>query len=211
MGIIVVTATHKRPGRLNMVVHLRLLLDRRRDVTWIVAEDGPLDPELAAFLPPYARYLGIGPTRDLGHAQRNLALEHIRDGRLEGVVYNADDDNYYDPRLFDEVAKTRRVSFFPVGNLGPRGVERPLVLNGRLQAWDSGWPERKFPVDMAGFAFHSSLLHTLESPIWSHSGRGGESEFISKILESADDAEFLCDSCTRVFVWHNELRRVTVA
>lgn len=209
MGIIVVTATHKRHGRMPMIGHLKSILDQREDVRWIVVEDSDeKDPELADFLPPYATHLNFGPTKDGGNAQRNLAFEHIADSGLEGVVYNADDDNKYDPSLFDEILKTKKVSMFPVGNLGPHGVERPIILNGKFVRWDAGWAERKFPVDMAGFAFQSDLLKKLQRPFWTHSGRGGESEFISKLVESVEEIEFLCNRCTDVFVWHNELRKV---
>lgn len=208
MGIIVVTATHNRPGRMPMIGHLKSVLDERDDVEWIVVEDAAeRDPELAEFLPPYATHLSFGPTRDMGNLQRNAALEHIWDSGLRGVVYNADDDNKYDPRLFDEIVKTKGVSMFPVGNLGPHEVERPIILNGRFARWDAGWAERKFPVDMAGFAFHSDLLGRLQKPFWCHRGRGGESEFISKLVGSVDEVEFLCNRCTDVLVWHNELRK----
>lgn len=191
-----------------MMGHLRSILDKRDDATWVVVEDAAgRSPELAAFLPPYAVHLHAGPTRDMGNFQRNAALEHVRDSGMLGVVYNADDDNMYDPRLFDEITKTKRLSMFPVGNLGPHGVERPIVLNGRFARWDAGWPERKFPVDMAGFAFHSGLLRTIKGPPWTHTGRGGESEFVSRLVDSPHDVEFLCERCTDVLVWHNELRK----
>lgn len=208
MGIIVVTITHKRPGRIPMMAHLKSMLDGRDDVRWIVVEDAAeKDPELADFLPPYATHLNLGPTRDMGNLQRNLALEHIADSSMEGVVYNADDDNKYDPALFDEILKTKRISMFPVGNLGPHGVERPIIINGRFARWDAFWTERKFPVDMAGFAFHSDALKEMSRPLWDYRGRGGESEFISRIIESTDEIEFLCNRCTDVLVWHNELRK----
>ena len=38
-------------------------------------------------------YLAHGPTRSGGNAQRNVALKLIRDGRLNGIVYQLDDDN----------------------------------------------------------------------------------------------------------------------
>lgn len=208
MGLIVVTATYNRPGRMPMMAHLKSHLDERDDVRWIVVEDAAeKDPELGDFLPGYATHLHFGPTKDGGNAQRNLALEHIRSEDMTGVVYNADDDNKYDPRLFDEVVKTKRLSMFPVGNLGPHGVERPIILNGKFARWEADWAERRFPVDMAGFAFHSDMLKGLESPLWGNSGRGGESEFISKLVASEDEIEFLCNRCTDVLVWHNELRK----
>lgn len=44
---------------------------------------------------------------------------------------------------------------------------------------------RKFPIDMAGFAFDAQLLHGLQSPIWNHHGVGGESEFLEKLTQLA--------------------------
>lgn len=64
---------------------------------WIVAEDAAtpnatvrtvLDETGVPFV-----YLAAGPTRQKGHAQRSAAYEYIRTQRLEGVVYNMDDDN----------------------------------------------------------------------------------------------------------------------
>jgi len=210
MKIIFVTITHERPGRIHMMGHLKSILDERDDVEWVVVEDADSkSPELAAFLPPYAHHLHFGPTRDWGNEQRNAALEYIHDTGMEGIVYNADDDNKYDPRLFDEIKRTKRVSMLPVGNLGPYGVERPVVINGKFRRWEAGWTERKYPVDMAGFAFHSGMLKEMKKPFWKHSGRGGESEFISRLVESTESLEFLCSRCTDVFVWHNELRKKT--
>jgi hypothetical protein len=61
---------------------------------------------------------------------------------------------------------------------------------------------------MAGFAFHSGVLKETNRPFWTHGGRGGETEFIEKFVKSADEIEFLCNRCTDVFVWHNELRKL---
>lgn len=209
MKIIVVTATYKRFERIPMISHLMSILNRRDDVVWIVVEDGKeKDEKLVEILPEYAIYLNIGPTKDGGNVQRNLALEYIVDNQLDGVVYNADDDNRYLDGLFDEIKKTKKISIFPVGNLGPNGVERPVLEDGKFVRWDANWLDRKFPVDMAGFAFHSSLLKNLKRPIWIHKGMGGESELISKMISSVDEFEFLCKDCTEVCVWHNELKKL---
>ena len=51
-----------------------------------------------------------------GHAQRNLALRYVRDLRMDGVVYNMDDDNAYAPSLWAELRKLHvgRVGVFAV-------------------------------------------------------------------------------------------------
>lgn len=209
MKIIVVTATYKRFERIPMISHLMSILNRRNDVTWIIVEDGDKkDERLEEILPDYAIYMNIGPTNDHGSVQRNLALEYIFDNNLEGIIYNADDDNRYLDQVFDEIKKTKMVSVLPVGNLGPNGVEKPIIVDGKLIGWDANWLDRKFPVDMGGFAFNSKLLKDLKKPFWEHVGLGGESEFISKIITSTDEIEFLCDNCTKVCVWHNELKKL---
>jgi hypothetical protein len=174
------------------------------NVLWIVVEDSPnTDQEVLEVLPENSIYLSCGPTKDKGHAQRNLALEYIKSHNLRGIIYNLDDDNKYDIRLFNELRKVKNVAFFPVGNLGPHGVERPVVENGKFVRWEANWTWRKYCVDMGGFAFHSDLLKNIESPIWHYKGAGGENEFLQKILKSIDDVEFLCDNCKDVYVWHN--------
>jgi hypothetical protein len=209
MKLIVITITYDRPYRIEMMQHLKSNLDAVWDVEWIVVEDAAeKSTELAQFLPGYARHFNHGPTRDFGHEQRNLALEYIQESGIEGIVYNADDDNQYHKRLFDEILKTKRISMFPVGNLGPYGIERPVVINGNFFRWEADWQERKFPVDMAGFAFHTELLKGMERPLWNFRGRGGESEFLSKMVNSTKEVEFLCKNCTEVLVYHNELRKL---
>lgn len=204
--LIVITPTYERPGRMAMLHHLRGILSERNDVAWFVVEDAPeKSPDVAKFLPRFARHFSIGPTRDYGNVQRNLALLAVKKEGLKGVIYMADDDNRYDPELFDEVKKTRKISLVPVGGLGPNGIERPIVVEGKVEGWDSGWAERKFPVDMAGFAFRSELLDDLKGVLWSHTGVGGESEFLERIVSSHEEFEPLCDSCEKVLVWHNGL------
>jgi Glycosyltransferase family 43 len=120
-------------------------------------------------------------------------------------VYNMDDDNLVYETLCRELRKVTRFSVFPVGNLGPDDIERPIVRDGKILGWRCGWTERKFPVDMGGFAFPARLLFDLPSPIWPHAGIGGESEFISRFVESADGIDVsLCHYNKMCLVYHNE-------
>lgn len=71
------------------------------------------------------------------------------------VVYFADDDNTYDIRLFDAyIKRVRTIGVWAVGLAGAALVEAPHVNeNGTITAWDVVYaPQRRFAVDMAGFA-----------------------------------------------------------
>ena len=76
----------------------------------------------------------------------------------KAVIYFADDDNTYDIRLFEEIRKTQKVSMFPVGLVSGSPVSTPIIQEGEFIGFYLGWDgNRKFPLDMAGFAF--SLSH----------------------------------------------------
>lgn len=206
--LILITCTYQKPHRLSYIKKCIATFKNVPDILWIVVEDGhDIDKKVESLLNesgiPYV-YLNLF-TRSHGNAQKNLALTYIRDNRLEGIVYVADDDNKYDLRLFEEIRKTQRISVFPVGNLGPNGIERPIVKDGRIVAWDVDWPSRKFPIDQGGYALNAQLLYELKDPIWSHSDYGGESEFIGKLIKSPDELEILCDECRKCYIWHNHL------
>lgn len=60
-----------------------------------------------------------------------------------------------------QMRSTRGVSVWPVGFVGGRAYERPLVSGGKVVGWYTGWrPDRPFATDMAGkgqFTVHLSL------------------------------------------------------
>lgn len=204
----IVTCTYPRPYRINFLSHLKNILIKVPNIRWIVVDDNNhADPELKDFLPDFATLLYFGPTKDKGNAQRNYAWEYIYDSKLDGIIYNADDDNVYDIKLFEEIRQTHKFGIMPVGNLPTRDgqTERPLLDNkGRFKGWNSYW-DRKYATDMAGFCFHVSMLDKIKKPFWTQKGFAGETEFISKIIRSPQDMEFLCNKCTETYVWHNLL------
>jgi len=205
--ILVITPTYDRPGRLAL---LKRCVDVFRDIAglhWIVVEDGAApDPAVADLLAPSGiphTLLAHGPTRAWGNAGRDAALRHIRDHALSGIVYLADDDNYYERPLFAELRQVKRVGVLPVGLLGPSGIERPILSGGRIVGWSANWKSRRFPIDMAGFAFNAALLRGFSGPIWTYRTRGGESEFLERLVTTADELEVLCEGCRRCHVWHD--------
>jgi galactosylgalactosylxylosylprotein 3-beta-glucuronosyltransferase 3 len=205
--VLVITPTYDRPHRIAYLERCLSCFRAIADLFWIVVEDAaqpdPAVMELLAASRISHTYLAHGPTRRWGNAQRDVALRYIRDRALPGVVYLADDDNYYQPALFAELRKIRRVGILPVGLFGPRGIERPLVKRGRIVGWSAHWTERRFPIDMAGFGFDAALLLKIDGPIWTYAARGGESEFLARIVNTQDDLEILCDGCRCCYVWHD--------
>lgn len=63
---------------------------------------------------------------------------------------------YFHP---SQMRYTQKVSVWPVGLVGGMKFERPVVENGKVVRFHTGWrPNRPFPIDMAGFAVSLKLL-----------------------------------------------------
>ena len=74
----------------------------------------------------------------------------------------------------------------------------------RIVGWSADWKGgRKYPVDMAGFGFNAALLSEITGDLWAYRGRGGETEFIERLIGSADQLELLCNNCRDCYVWHD--------
>ena len=226
-ALILITATYERPGRVEYIKRCIETFGKLENTLWILVEDADATSAEVKRLVGASGishvYLSIGPTGDSGHTQKNHALEYIKDRKLEGIAYVADDDNWYDVKLFDEIRKTKKVSVFPVGNLGPSGIENPVVKNGKVVGWKTGWPGRKFELDFAAFAFNTAVLQSIGNPILKGYGKvekkfksegelmsflrprmEWETEFLEKFVNSKDEFELLCDNCTKCYVWHNQ-------
>ncbi len=143
-------------------------------------------------------YLHVGPTNVYGNKQRAHGLDFVVEQKMTGVCIFCDDDNWYTPTLFNMISQTERVSVHCVGNLGRFGIERPVVNSEKkILAWDAGWLSRKFPVDNAGYAFHTSMLATQNIDEERFQGRyrfpqlefGGETEFIESLVGSSDEIQ----------------------
>ena len=64
---------------------------------------------------------------------------------------------------------TKAVSVWPVGFVGGRAYERPIVTGGKVVGWYTGWrPDRPFATDMAGkpsLPFPSFKVHRQDSTL----------------------------------------------
>jgi len=96
---------------------------------------------------------------------------------------------------------TRRVSVWPVGLAGYLRYERPVVnVSGHVVGWFTAWkPNRKFALDMAGFAVNTRLLMAHKRAEFSYSIQRGEQEsfFLSQLV-NLNDLEPRANNCTEV-------------
>lgn len=151
--------------------------------------------------------------------QRNRALRWIRSNEndldLHGVVYFADDDNTYDLEIFDEMRSTRNVAVWPVAFVGGLLVERPIVRrdhssnSSRVDGFNARWePNRRFPIDMAGFSISIRLVLSKPDAAFSCHQRIGhmESHFLSQFVDSLLELEPKANDCSRLLVWHTKTK-----
>lgn len=155
-----------------------------------------------------------------GLAQRNAGLLWVRNMindnlNNKAIVYFLEEGYTHTLRLFQEMTQIERgrIGVWPVGFSSEMIVEKPLVHDGRVVAWNTRWhPKRKFPLDIGGFAVTYDIL--LEYPfarfsVESEPGHA-ESDFLQEIIYSLDRLQPMANNCTDVLVWHTETRRPSV-
>ncbi|XP_048863696.1 galactosylgalactosylxylosylprotein 3-beta-glucuronosyltransferase 2 [Brienomyrus brachyistius] len=225
--IYAVTPTYSRPQQKAELTRLANTFRQVPSFHWIVVEDSNVRTELVSrflarsglsythlhVLTP-RRYKRTGMPR--ATEQRNAALGWLRLHRSPqdpGVLFFADDDNTYSLELFEEMRSTRRVSVWPVGLVGGRRYERPLVDKGRVVGWYTGWrADRPFAIDMAGFCVNLQVV--LDNPRALFKRRGSqpgmqESDFLKQITK-VEELEPKAENCTRVLVWHTRTEKVNL-
>ncbi|XP_061693044.1 galactosylgalactosylxylosylprotein 3-beta-glucuronosyltransferase 2 [Syngnathoides biaculeatus] len=222
--IYAITPTYTRPVQKAELTRLAHAFRQVPRFHWIVVEDSTGRTDLVSrFLArcgvPYTHLHVFTPRRfkragmPRATEQRNLALGWLRQHRTRrdtGVVFFADDDNTYSLELFEEMRNTRGVSVWPVGFVGGRAYERPLVSGGRVVGWYTGWrPDRTFATDMAGFAVNLQVI--LANPRAQFKRRGSqpgmqESDFLKQITKLTE-LEPKANNCTRVLVWHTRTEK----
>ena len=210
--VLLVTPTHEWAGREVAFPHLVSVIKRQQaglppnTLYWAVVEDGPKrDPAVARALSasglPHSYESFVGARgHDWGNPQRNKALEHLADRKMDGIVHFLDDDVEVTPGFLSSVRATEpgRVSVMAIGNLGPHGVERPLYdgATKKFTKFDAGWAERKFPIDMNAFSFDFDLLRGQRRPLfgagrgaYGHEGFGGETEMVERLISRPEQLQ----------------------
>ncbi|XP_063772855.1 galactosylgalactosylxylosylprotein 3-beta-glucuronosyltransferase 2 [Pseudophryne corroboree] len=242
--IYAITPTYSRPVQKAELTRLANTFRQVPRLHWIVVEDSALPTDLVSrflagagvrathlHVPTPRRYKRSGLPR--ATEQRNAGLAWLRQQyqpqphytqrlviqspvqqEYPGVVFFADDDNTYSLELFQEMRTTQKVSVWPVGLVGGRRYERPVVENGKVVGWYTGWrADRPFAIDMAGFAV--SLQVILSNPKAVFKRRGSqpgmqESDFLKQITK-VEELEPKANNCTKVLVWHTRTEKVNLA
>ena len=170
------------PHRLQIfkLQHCARILVTVPNVLWLLGEDAASpSAEVSALLAstglPY-RHIAVGPTRKGGNQQRNALLELVRRERLEGIVYNMDDDNGYAPSLWSEL---RRLRPMRVGVLAVRrGVYPPAGCDGVFESLHhTRWTHREHMIERPTYDNATGHFLGFESGwcdpgawLWSHEG-----------------------------------------
>ncbi|KAM0790420.1 hypothetical protein ACM66B_003301 [Microbotryomycetes sp. NB124-2] len=234
--VYVVTPTHDRLTRFAALVSLGqalALAATRTNILWLVVEDADeLDPAVSRLLAdlrvPHEYFTShtSGKGEHRGVQQRNAALDLIQQRAQAGVVYFADDDNTIRSELVSRLARIPRDSFtvFPVGNQGYFGLEGPVVdtshatdtsAQARIVQWCCDLCRRRWNVDMAGLAFHSSVL-TLSPRLairFSHESEPGflETDVLSLVEDTGAQFVLSQQLVDAVYVWHDSTAPTAVA
>ncbi|NXN75145.1 B3GA2 glucuronosyltransferase, partial [Himantopus himantopus] len=174
-------------------------------------------PTIYAITPTYSRPVQKAELTRLANTFRQVArlhwILHLPPPQ-PGVLFFADDDNTYSLELFQEMRTTRKVSVWPVGLVGGRRYERPVVENGKVVGWYTGWrADRPFAIDMAGFAVSLQVILSHPKAVFKRRGSQPgmqESDFLKQIT-TVEELEPKANNCTKVLVWHTRTEKVNLA
>ncbi|KAL5021769.1 hypothetical protein ScPMuIL_000924 [Solemya velum] len=224
--IYAITPTYSRLEQKADLIRLSQTLMHVEHFHWVVVEDSNFKTALVTNLlsesglnfthlnnitPIEFQKGALAGKSSRGVQQRNAGLDWLRQtlhhGENKGVVYFMDDDNTYDIRIFQEMRYTKRVSVWPVGLVGGAIYESPIVKNGKVTGWFTGWgPHREFAIDMAGFAVNLDLVHSHPNARFSYSTKPGnlEGAILKAMGADISHLEPKANNCTQVLVWHTK-------
>ncbi|KAE8717337.1 putative beta-1,4-xylosyltransferase IRX9 [Hibiscus syriacus] len=235
----VVHETNVAAGRLLIVVTPTSTKDRFRGVflrrlantirlvpqplLWIVVESKSDSNEVSAIL----RKTGImyrhlvtkenftEAEAELNH-QRNVALKHIEQHKLSGIVHFAGLSNVYDLDFFQQLRQIEVFGTWPMALLSAN--KRKVVIEGPVcdSSQVIGWHLRKMnnhtdddtkpPIHISSFAFNSSILWDPERWGRPTSGQGTSQnslKFVKQIVQE-DESKLKgipTEECSKIMLW----------
>lgn len=160
--------------------------------------------------------------KDRSAHQRNVALAHIEQHRLDGIVYFVDDNNVYTLELFEQLREIKRFGTWPIGmfthNKNKIVVEGPVCNSTRVIGWQTNEMSKKlcrFHVNNSGFAFNSTILWdpqkwrrpTSELIRQLDTDKDGlqDTKFIEQLVADESQMEGLANGCSKILVWNLHL------
>lgn len=223
-NLIIITPTYTRITRIPDMLNIGTsIVESKIPILWIIIEDSEnIDDEIIELLkdlniknfiyvskktnPKMKSYLR-------GITQRNYALQIIREKKIHGIIYFADDDNTYHPKLFQEIYQHKNVVYdnnkifvFNVGLIAGKKLEGPIVSSSSTKTvvgWNTEYKKnRRFAIDMAGFAFSTNVLYRYHWLRFQENVPKGEQEdnFLRMFVY---DWKYLYPLKTnKVLVWH---------
>ncbi|KAK8624241.1 hypothetical protein V6N13_065592 [Hibiscus sabdariffa] len=224
--LIVVTPTCNRGfqayflNRLGQVLRLA-----KPPLVWIVVEEKAASLETAEILRKtgvmyrhVVSTLNSSSVKERTVHQRNAALEHIERHKLDGIVFFADEENFYTLELFQSLRTISRFGTWPVAMLAQSKnkaiLEGPVCNASQVIGWHTNEKMkrlRRFHADMSGFAFNSTILwdpkrwgRPFSNPIRQlDSVKEGfqETTFIEQVVENESQMEGIPHSCSRIMNW----------
>ncbi|VDN98508.1 unnamed protein product [Rodentolepis nana] len=215
--IFVITPTYYRITQKPELVRLCTVFSHIPNLHWIVIEDSINKTDLVTDLLKQcivtSTHLNMPSPNDKkynikGSNQRNAGLQWLREtykpGKCRGVVYFADDDNTYDPRIFEEMRTLQLGATWPVGIVGGSSWEgcicSPDNPNRITGFWAGYKPWRSFPIDMAAFAVNLDLIFTHPNASFDYEHvEQQEGTILSQLgFKSAHELEPRANGCSKV-------------
>ncbi|XP_051213410.1 probable glucuronosyltransferase Os03g0287800 [Lolium perenne] len=236
--LLVVTATERsdperRAAGLTRAAHALRLVPP--PVLWLVVEPAREARETARLLRSAGvayRHLAYGENFTAGeaeagkerHHQRNVALGHVEEHRLEGVVLFAGLGDVYDLRFFDQLRQIRTLGAWPAATVSERErkatVEGPVcggapwMVTGWFSRADAAAPAavraRPPAVDVRGFAFGSAVLWDPQRwdrfPVDEPDASQDSVKFVQRLaVEEYNKSRGMPNhDCSEIMVWHGD-------
>jgi hypothetical protein len=154
------------------------------------------------------RNAGLAFIRDADRfaaALRDAGFDNVDANTVDPVVYFGDDDNEYDPLLWDEMVEIKKLGAWPVGfpfAMAPYYVETVSVdpRTGKVRGYNSLYCDRRlYNMDMASFA---TRLSYTKGAVFKQSSRPGhiEDDFLQMVMGQggADTMEILAGGCYKL-------------
>ncbi|XP_044500082.1 beta-1,4-xylosyltransferase IRX9 [Mangifera indica] len=225
--LIIVTPTNERDKFQN--VYLRRLANTMKLVPppllWIVVEKQTESDQVSRLLRKTAimyRHLVFkenftDPEAELDH-QRNVALKHIEQHRLSGIVHFAGLSNVYDLGFFDElrdieVFGTWPMAFLTANNKKVR-IEGPVCDSSQVIGWHlkktNNETEEKPSIHVSSFGFNSSILWDPERwgrPSSLQQTSQNSIKFVKQVvLEDETKLQGIpAEDCSKIMIWSLDL------